>query len=305
MNRYQTLSTLGDGTYGSVIKAILTNFPEYNWEIWKFHQVPKRYWEDLLHQRECFDRLAQQFQVHQPSDWYSLSYADVAQVASGVLGHFNNSLIKALQTVYPEYIWYEWRFNQVPKGFWNDINNLRDYINWLSDQLDIKEFQDWYSVTIPQLLSLRAYSPINKYGGLIPVLKMCFPDQVWNPNAAILYKVQNLLYKMARKLFSNLLVEMNYKHPELRFSKSNSRMEFDVFIPSLNVALEYQGQQHYNFHFMYGSEKCTQQRDTEKKDACQKIGITLIEIPYWWDRQLPSLMAAINKARPDLISVTE
>lgn len=37
------------------------------------------------------------------------------------------------------------------------------------------------------------------------------------------------------------------------------------------------------------------QRDTEKKRACNDIGITLIEIPYWWDETISSLAATIKK----------
>ena len=31
------------------------------------------------------------------------------------------------------------------------------------------------------------------------------------------------------------------------------------------------------------------------------IGITLITIPYWWDKKLPSLQATISQYRPDLL----
>ena len=32
-----------------------------------------------------------------------------------------------------------------------------------------------------------------------------------------------------------------------------------------------------------------------------KAGITLIEIPYWWDKSIESLASAIHKAQPALI----
>ena len=44
-------------------------------------------------------------------------------------------------------------------------------------------------------------------------------------------------------------------------------------------------------------------RDKEKKEICKENGITLIEIPYWWDKQLSSLIATIHQQRKDLISI--
>ena len=42
-------------------------------------------------------------------------------------------------------------------------------------------------------------------------------------------------------------------------------------------------------------------RDQEKRESCLESDITLIEIPYWWDNQLESLVATINQRRSDLL----
>ena len=34
---------------------------------------------------------------------------------------------------------------------------------------------------------------------------------------------------------------------------------------------------------------------------CKEIGITVIDVPYWWDKKKESLMATIKMKRPDLI----
>jgi hypothetical protein len=46
-----------------------------------------------------------------------------------------------------------------------------------------------------------------------------------------------------------------------------------------------------------------QQKDKEKKLLCAKQGITLIVIPYWWDRTSASVAATIHAKRSDLIPV--
>lgn len=41
-------------------------------------------------------------------------------------------------------------------------------------------------------------------------------------------------------------------------------------------------------------------RDSFKREGSAKQGITLIEIPFWWDYSLGSLAATLFKARPDI-----
>jgi hypothetical protein len=57
-------------------------------------------------------------------------------------------------------------------------------------------------------------------------------------------------------------------------------MQLDIYLPSLKLAFEHQGDQHYAHHFRYGSQELIQQRDQEKREGCNRLGITLILIPY-------------------------
>ena len=43
------------------------------------------------------------------------------------------------------------------------------------------------------------------------------------------------------------------------------------------------------------------QRDQQKRISCGEHGVTLIEIPYWWDLEMLSLLATIHKFRKDLV----
>ena len=44
-------------------------------------------------------------------------------------------------------------------------------------------------------------------------------------------------------------------------------------------------------------------RDKQKIEDCKSKGVTLIEVPYWWDRKPESLAASIYNVRPDLFEV--
>ena len=63
-------------------------------------------------------------------------------------------------------------------------------------------------------------------------------------------------------------------------------LPFDFYLPKLNVAIEYQGQQHYEpVEFFGGQEylEYVQYHDQIKSDYCAKNNIRLICVPYWED----------------------
>ena len=62
------------------------------------------------------------------------------------------------------------------------------------------------------------------------------------------------------------------------------RNRFDFFIPSLNIAIEYDGEQHYKSIDAWGGEEyleSVRQSDALKNDFCEYMGIDLLRIPYW------------------------
>jgi hypothetical protein len=46
-------------------------------------------------------------------------------------------------------------------------------------------------------------------------------------------------------------------------------------------------------------------RDKDKFAACEKAGITLVQIPFWWDRTEASLRATLSKHCPQYIKAME
>jgi len=93
----------------------------------------------------------------------------------------------------------------------------------------------------------------------------------------------------------------DYVHPKLKFD-SGSPIQLDLYLPKISLALEYQGEQHYFDVFRYAPHKHYEYRDIQKRSQCMDIGLTLIEVPYWWDCKLESLRVTIHSHRPDLIT---
>jgi hypothetical protein len=60
---------------------------------------------------------------------------------------YNHSPSKMLSTVYSEYEWLPWKFILCPKGYWDDMKNQRNFLQYAAKELKVKEFSDWYRVT--------------------------------------------------------------------------------------------------------------------------------------------------------------
>jgi hypothetical protein len=109
------------------------------------------------------------------------------------------------------------------------------------------------------------------------------------------------MYLVAKQIFPSHRILENYKHPigevEMRCTPMNYPMEFDVFIPGLNLALEYQGQQHYDeIPSFFNYLQSYQIVDTHKAELAKRCSITLVHIPYWWDHSSTSLQQTISKS---------
>jgi hypothetical protein len=66
---------------------------------------------------------------------------------------------------------------------------------------------------------------------------------------------------------------------------TKKNLELDCYNSELNIALEYNGQQHYTYtpHFHRTKKNFYSQvhRDDWKRKKCRELGIILIEVPYW------------------------
>lgn len=50
-------------------------------------------------------------------------------------------------------------------------------------------------------------------------------------------------------------------HPDLIFSDSQARMQLDIYIPSLKIAFEFHGHQHYEQRIVYAGVSEVKKRD--------------------------------------------
>ena len=77
------------------------------------------YWDDTFKQREFMDWAGAQIGIQTHEDWYQVSIKQILDLPGGhaVMKKYANSLIYALQRVYPEYNWQPWKSKAgVPSG---------------------------------------------------------------------------------------------------------------------------------------------------------------------------------------------
>eukprot|EP00027_Filamoeba_sp_ATCC50430_P012117 CAMPEP_0168573886 /NCGR_PEP_ID=MMETSP0413-20121227/18779_1 /TAXON_ID=136452 /ORGANISM="Filamoeba nolandi, Strain NC-AS-23-1" /LENGTH=312 /DNA_ID=CAMNT_0008607177 /DNA_START=21 /DNA_END=956 /DNA_ORIENTATION=- len=286
----------------SMLQAL---YPNYEWLPWKFPKLPKGYWNNMDNQKKFFEWLRHPSRLNIPSleDWYKVSVEDVAKQGGYFLlqTHYHYSLGKALRAVYPEHPWRLWRFERVPRGFWSDQANILAFFQYCTQQFSITHLSDWLTVETQLIRKAGGTTLLSKFGGFVPLLQHVYPGFNWNAVAKRITvtdrdsrfesKAERHLTRHVQKLLPNVKLVKNYRDKELFYKFTNRWMEFDIFLP----AIEYHGEQHYQKTFLFGSEVYQQQRDADKRDLCKERGITLIEIPFWWDRSIESLAATLHQ----------
>ena len=64
-----------------------------------------------------------------------------------LIGRYLSLLLK---TVYPNHNWLIWKFNYLPKGYWDNKDNEIEFMNWLGKKLEIL-FQQIYEDNLMSL----------------------------------------------------------------------------------------------------------------------------------------------------------
>ncbi len=78
-----------------------------------------------------------------------------------------------------------------------------------------------------------------------------FTTPVSFASRSIFSKVQAFLLRTVQTLLPMQEIHLNFRHPDIRSSKSGRPLELDVFVPNMSLAFEYQGEMHYRSFTMY------------------------------------------------------
>src|SRR4051812_45596482 len=90
---------------GSLIKALLTIYPEIQWKPWKFSTVSKGFWSNVDNRKAYFESIASELNLKGKDEWNAISNQDIVIRGGGTLLLRYGSLLNALQATFPERNW--------------------------------------------------------------------------------------------------------------------------------------------------------------------------------------------------------
>jgi len=146
---------------GSPSALLLDVFPDHKWEKWKFTSHSTEYWRDIDHRKAFFDKFAADHKFTSLSDWYNVKQRDFIKYAGrSVISLFGDSLALALMATYPStsesngFVWAPWKFRSLPKLWFDNGENRRQFIEWVRGELNIKTLHDFYNLSNSQVIEL-------------------------------------------------------------------------------------------------------------------------------------------------------
>jgi hypothetical protein len=132
------------------------------------------------------------------------------------------------------------RLEKMPKHFWRKESNCKDFLEWAIDQ-------HFDSDTISSLQML-SRDHIARMGGdfllrgkveVSDLLRKYFPHLEVQAKTQF-SQSQAFVFQVVKKHFPEEVIKFDFQHPEIHYLASSKRIQLDIFLPNLNLALEYQ-----------------------------------------------------------------
>ena len=168
-------------------------------------------------------------------------------------------------------------------NFSTDLNYQRV---WPSETREALVQEIMYYFKIPREMVLQKL--LQFYGPVICHISKEFFMQLSKTYEAPIYRNRSKSDKIKNKWKREAIIyNLVYSYyPDALFqyrAQWLDQLSLDIYIPSIKVAIEYQGQQHYQAVDYFGGEHefhkiC--ERDIQKKALCNSHGVTLLEWPY-------------------------
>ena len=264
---------------GNIFLLLSTLYPNFPWRFISNYEK-KNYFllKSIENQQKFMEELFKKLNLKSFDDWINISSVKFIQNnGRKLIENYKRDLKKLFITIYPNYPW-------------DYPDNLREFLLKLKELIrkyQINQKKDWYRLPFE----------IDRKYNLFETLKLVFPSEKWkksNFNLKGKKTTQRLLFSFTQMIYPSLLIFENYFHPKLIHSNN---YELDIFIPALQLALEYQGEQHYDdIPAAFGAVESSQSRDIVKEKLAKDHSIKIIYIPYWWDQSLSSLQSSLQSS---------
>ena len=251
----------------------------------------KGFWDDennvLLFMKEIRDK----YNLLTKEDWNLLTSNEIRLSGGGsLLNKYSMFELKCMG--FPEGILFFKQNQTKPVGYWNDEQNVSQFVDQLKQKLNLQNPEDWNRLSKQQILF---------HGGSH---QLSLDKIIQGKNTAPIKRSKNngskrssqrWLFLQVQKLFPHEEIVEDYFHSEIS-RESGYSVQFDIFLINKNIAIEYHGEHHFeDIPSGFSPFELYQARDKEKIKLCEKYGVQLVIIPYWWDNQLDSLKATLDE----------
>ena len=286
--------------YSSIHEMLESAFPNYPWFFGdkvggKKSVYPRNYWRSIENRVKFLESFEKKLNIRSMEDWYSVSPEYLRKHGGKSLLSSSGGWYGLLQSVFPHYDWdiSKIRTSKKSELIGSSENRTRRYILEMKNFFKVEQPYDWFRISKLQLRVLFSSSMLFNNGGLYKLLKEYYRNENWKKEWFSLKRkrsTQRWLHVCCSRLFTFYPLFEDYYHPTIRYSNSKLSIQFDVYIPSLNIAIEYNGEQHYDEMLSgFAPIETYKTRDFEKLQLCKENNINLIYIPYWWNLNAESL----------------
>jgi DNA ligase-1 len=168
----------------SFIRALVSLYPEIEFDKTKFSSPIVMYYAEPAHRKEFFLEVAKErgFDPLVPENWYPLTRLNLVATMKGaqtVMSYYGYSMVKALLALFPDIGLDESNFVTVPRNHFADTNNTRKLYEDFARQrgFDPLVAENWYPITYMQLRSAKGMRSIfNHDCNFTKALKKLFPE---------------------------------------------------------------------------------------------------------------------------------
>ena len=280
-----------------------------------------KFWALPANQLQFMDNLFTKLNLITMEDMLSLSKKTIVENGGKKLLYncYNGNLIHLFTSLYP---YYPWPFtSHLPSSVLSHrTSNIKE--NNLKEQERIKRYfmteEEFHRERVQKLI--RKYKINEKkdfyraslhFDRFLNSIQITYPEEQWSLPSSSRKSNQRILFASLSSYFSQFFLIENYRHPLSLYSANSNhninntkikeeevikeKMEFDIFIPEMNIAFEYQGEQHYSdFPFGFGYSESYFLRDQLKRKYAKENNIKLVIIPYWFDHSFFSLFSTMQ-----------
>ena len=282
--------------FSHLLSSIYPNFP------FQFNQLKPHfhlYFKSIDHQRLFMDNLFTKFRLKSLEDWLNISQHKIRKNGGEMLFYYYKfDFSHILQTIYPNFPWLILLENFQYHPFTHYCKSrsyLKEKLQKLIKKYFIYSKKDWYRLAV-----------ISDQINIYKTLKLIYPNEKWKKKDFTQRSKktnQRLLFGFLQRIYSMQLIFENYHHPKMMSSQStsfslstsSSSFEYDIFIPALNVGVEYQGEQHFDdIPAAFEPSDSFRYRDCLKENLSSLLLIKIIYIPFWWDHSFSSLLSTLQ-----------